>query len=442
MLEKKIAANTLYQIITKLSTSASVFIITILIARNLGTQGYGQYTKITAFISMFYLLVDFGLNAIFLQLSQKEALARRLLALRLVLSLLIVALVNLLILILPFSQTQDIGFSPNLRPASFIFSLTIISQAIILSATAIFQKKLRYDLYMYSTISGTLLTLGLIFLFSRNHAPLEYILLSYILGGALSALASLLFLKEKTAGSIIPNKKPVILNLSKDLLKIDLKFSRELLKDSLPLGLMLFFNLVYFRIDIIILSFYKNTTDVALYGYAYKYFEFLLAIPLFLSNAVYPFLLRSLKNLRSYYEFCQKYLLLFLLLSLPIFILAWILAPAIAIVKNDFAPSIFILRILLLSLPIFFLTNILQWILIARNKKTYLLKIYIIGAIVNIVLNLIFIPSYGYIAAVIITAASETLILIFLISKFISLKSQDLSFHHSREGGNLGQSND
>jgi O-antigen/teichoic acid export membrane protein len=418
MLEKKIATNTIYQIITKLSTSASGFIITILIARYLGTQGYGQYTKITAFVSMFYLVADFGLNAIFLQLNQKESSIRRLLALRLTLSLLIVIFVNLLIFFLPFNPTQDIGFSPDLRFASFIFSLTIISQAIILSATAIFQKKLKYDLYMYSTIAGTLLTLGLIFLSSIIHAPLEYILLSYVLGGGLTALIALLLLREKSTRS-------VVLSGAKDLLKIDLKFSKQLLKASLPLGLMLFFNLVYFRIDIIILSLYKNTTDVALYGYAYKYFEFLLAIPLFLSNAVYPFLLRSLKNLRRNYQFSQKYLRLSLLLSLLILIPAWILAPTIAIVKNDFLPSVHILRILLLSLPIFFLTNLLQWILIAKNKKTYLLKIYLSCAITNTALNLIFIPSYGYTAAAIITCVSEMLILIMLLAKFISLKSEE-----------------
>ena len=408
MHEKKIATNTLYQIITKLSTSTSGFIITVLIARYLGTQGYGQYTKITAFVSMFYLIADFGLNAIFLQLNQKEAPIRHLLALRLLISLALVIFVNTLIFFLPFNPTQDIGFSPNLRLASFIFSLTIICQAIILSTTAIFQKKLKYDLYMYSTIAGTLLTLGLIFLSSIIHASLVYILLSYVLGAGLTALASLLLLRER----ITP-------------LKIDLKFSKQLLKASLPLGLMLFINLVYFRIDIIILSFYKNTTDVALYGYAYKYFEFLLAIPLFLSNAVYPFLLRSLKNLRRNYKFSQKYLRLSLLLSLLILIPAWVLSPTIAIVKNDFLPSVHILRILLLSLPIFFLTNLLQWILIAKNKKTYLLKIYIAGAIANIALNLMFIPTYGYTAAAIITGVSEILILILLLSKFISLKSEE-----------------
>ena len=398
MSDKKIAVSTIYQIFTKLTTSASGFIITILLARFYGAQGYGQFTKITAFIALFYIIVDFGLNAIFLQFQEKEARFNLLLGLRLFLSIIIVIIVNLIILILPFNSSQDIGFSPLLHLSAFIFSLTIICQAVLFSSAAIFQKKLRYDLQTYSFITGTLITLILIFIFSKQQLPLEYILLAYLLGNAVSAIYSLILIKEK----ITP-------------LALDKKFAVKILKDSSPLGLMLFFNLIYFRVDIIILSLYKSTTDVALYGYAYKYFEFLLAIPLFLSNAVYPFLLGSLKNLRSYYALSHKYILIFLLFSLVIIIPAWFCAPIIAIVKKDFIPSILIFRILLLSLPVFFLTSILQWILIAKNKKAFLLKAYLIAALLNLLLNLIFIPKYGYTAAAIITAISELLILILLL---------------------------
>ncbi len=408
MSEKKIFTNTFYQILTKVFTSASGFIITILIARYFGAKGYGDFTKITAFVGLFYLIADFGLNAIFLQLEEKEARLNRLLSLRLLLSVLIVLAVNCSVLLLPFNRSQDIGFPPELRLSSFIFSLTIIFQAILLSSSAIFQKKLRYDLYMLSMTAGTVITLILISVFSIMQTPLEYILLSYVFGSAISAAISLLVIKEKL--------KPFGFNRN---------FAAKILKDSLPLGLMLFFNLIYFRVDIIILSLFKNTVDVAVYGYAYKYFEFLLAIPLFLSNAVYPFLLGSLKNLRSYYAFSQKYILIFLLISIFVMIPAWLLAPLIAVVKKDFIPSIFIFRILLLSLPVFFLTNILQWILIAKNKKAYLLKIYILAALLNILLNLFFIPKYSYIAAAIITGVSEGLILILLSIKFLSLKSQE-----------------
>lgn len=408
MSEKKIFTNTFCQILTKVFTSAGGFIITILIAKYFGAKGYGEFTKITAFVGLFYLIADFGLNAVFLQLEEKEARFSHLLSLRLLLSLLIVLLVNGLVLFLPFNRSRDIGFLPELRLGSFIFSLTIIFQAIIFSASAIFQKKLRYDLYMLSMTIGTVITLALISVFSIMQMPLEYILFSYVIGGAISSVISLLVIRE--------NIKPFSFTRN---------FAVKIIKDSLPLGLMLIFNLIYFRVDIIILSLFKNTVDVAVYGYAYKYFEFLLAIPLFLSNAVYPFLLGSLKNLRSYYAFSQKYILIFLLISIVIIIPSWIFAPFIAVVKKDFIPSIFIFRILLLSLPVFFLTSILQWILISKNKKAYLLKIYMLAALLNIILNLLFIPKYSYIAAAIITGISEGLILILLFFKFLSLKSQE-----------------
>lgn len=409
MQDKKIAANTIYQIITKIITSGSGFFITILLARFLGVKSYGEYTKITAFVALFYLIVDFGLNTIFLQLEEKEARVSRLLSLRLLLSLGIIVLVNIIILFLPYSNSLDIGFAPQLRLSVFIFSLTIIFQAIFLTSSAVFQKKLRYDLYMFSVISGTLLTLILVFLYSIKHMPLEYILLSYVLGIALSAAISLPLIKEK----ISP-------------LKLNKAFSVKILKDSFPLGLMLLFNLIYFRADIIILSLYKNTTDVALYGYAYKYFEFLIAIPLFISNAVYPFLLGSLKNLRNFYGFSQKYILVFLLISFLITIPAWFLSPMIAVVKKDFIPSIYILRILILSLPAFFLTNIFQLILITKNKKKFLLYTYAASALLNITLNIIYIPLYGYIAAAAITGVSELFILIVLAMKFIGLKKSEI----------------
>ncbi len=409
MSDKKIFTNTFYQILTKVATSASGFIITILIARYFGAKGYGDFTKITAFVGLFYLIADFGLNAIFLQLEEKEARFNRLLSLRLLLSVLIVLAVNCLVLLLPFNHARDIGFSPELRLGLFIFSLTIIFQAILLSSSAIFQKKLRYDLYMLSMTAGTVITLILISIFSIIQMPLQYILFSYVIGSAVSSVMSLMVIKE--------NIKPFGFTQN---------FAAKIIKDSLPLGLMLIFNLIYFRVDIIILSLLKNTVDVAVYGYAYKYFEFLLAIPLFLSNAVYPFLLGSLKNLRSYYAFSQKYILIFLLISIIVVIPAWFLAPLIAFVKKDFTPSILIFRILLLSLPVFFLTNILQWILIAKNKKGYLLKIYLLAALLNIILNLLFIPEYSYIAASIITGISEGIILILLFIKFMSLKAQEI----------------
>lgn len=413
MSDKKIAANTIYQFLTKIITSACGFFITILLAHYYGAGGYGEFTKITAFVALFYIISDFGINAIFLQYEEIDAKFNQLLSLRLYISLGLVMLVNLIVLFLSLSQTDNSGFSPGSRFNVFIFSLTIITNSILLTATAIFQKKLKYDRYLSAVSIGTILTLLLIILFSILKMPLQYVFISYLLGNTISSLISIVIIHEK----ILP-------------LTLNKKFALNIIKKSYPLGLMLFFNLIYFRVDIVILSLLKNTTEVAIYGYAFKYLEFLLAIPLFLSNAIYPFLIGSLKNLRKYYQLTRKYLLIYFTLSIILSVFAFILAPIIAIVKNDFIPSIFIFRILLLSLPVFFLTSILQWILISQNQKLYLLKTYLISAIINLLLNIIFIPQYGSLAAATITGVSEVLVLVLLSLKYSSLKKKQISHLH------------
>ncbi|HLB60886.1 MAG TPA: hypothetical protein VJL83_04760, partial [Patescibacteria group bacterium] len=60
----KIAGNTLVQLIGKFVTAGITFLITLVIARTYGVVGYGDFTKMTAYASLFYLLVDFGMNAV------------------------------------------------------------------------------------------------------------------------------------------------------------------------------------------------------------------------------------------------------------------------------------------------------------------------------------------------------------------------------------------
>ena len=71
-LKFKIAGNTLVQLVGKLITAGITFLITFIIAREYGAVGYGEFTKIIAFVSLFYLIVDFGLNAVRLKETYDE----------------------------------------------------------------------------------------------------------------------------------------------------------------------------------------------------------------------------------------------------------------------------------------------------------------------------------------------------------------------------------
>ena len=75
-----------------------------------------------------------------------------------------------------------------------------------------------------------------------------------------------------------------------------------------------------------------------------------------------------------------------------------------------------------LGIPLFFLSALLWHCLIIAGRQKHLMYIYGIGALFNLFGNLILIPTYGYLAAAIVTIASEGLILIMLAFDYFQSK--------------------
>ena len=96
-----IAKNTLYQITAKIFTSGTGFFITIFLARYLGVLVYGDFIKITSYVGLFFLLVDFGLNAILLQRDEKLKHFKDLFYLRIIIAFLVFLVLNIFAQILP-----------------------------------------------------------------------------------------------------------------------------------------------------------------------------------------------------------------------------------------------------------------------------------------------------------------------------------------------------
>ncbi|MDO8639776.1 MAG: oligosaccharide flippase family protein [bacterium] len=404
-MDKIILKNTFYQLATRIFTSGIGFLTTLIIARQFGVLGYGDFTKIVSFVALFYLIADFGLNAVFLRDDEKGIHFKDLFYFRLLIAASLIILASAMSFLLPFNKQLGIGFSESVRLGIIIFSLSILNQAILTTCNAVFQRKLKYHLSMFSSIGGSAITLIFVLVFSILNFSLYYIILAMLIGGGITSLLSIILTKEN-----ISLKMP------------DTGFIKKLLIEGFPLALALIFNLIYFRIDIILLSFLKPTSDVGIYGFSYKFFDFLIALPLFLSNALYPSLLMHKNNYRKFFAVTKKYFLLLLMFSFFLTFVLWFLAPLIGFVRSDFYPSVFTFRILLLSLPFFFATSILQWVLIAKKEQKFLMFVYLFASILNIVLNLIFIPIASYTASAIITGVSEGIVFALLLAKTINVQ--------------------
>ncbi len=408
---KKVIYNTASQVAAKLITATSSLLITIIIGRSLGPSGYGDFTKIFTFVGYFYTVADFGFNAIYIKLTAgqpQSTLIRALVGLRLIFSVFLASVAILISLVLPYNANLGTGFSPLVKIGIVIASLTIVTQALFTSANAFFQKNLRYDLSAIASVAGTLIILVLTVLAAFLESSLLIYVLAYVLGGVTFVVVAYHIISNIYKVSILP-----------EFSKIS---SKNLINGAWPIGIALFFNLVYFRVDILILSYSRSSSQVGLYGLAYQFFEAALAIPIFFSNALYPLLANLFKSDKNEYKKQIKFwsiaLLLFsITLTIGLFVAAFFIP---VLLGAGFAASQTALRILALGMPFFFISALFWHMLIIHDKQKTLITIYAIGAVFNVLANLIFIPKYGFLAASTITVVSEALITTLLI---IALKS-------------------
>lgn len=412
---KKVFYNTATQTIGKVITASCTLLVTILIGNALGESGYGEFTKIFVFVGYFYTLADFGLNSVYVKIAQTHneiPLLRNLLGLRLLIGISLALLAILISLAVPFDSQNQTGFSPLVKLGIAIASLTIITQALIVTANSYFQKALRYDLATIAAVVGSIIFLiGTYFVSINNFGLLSYTTI-YVFSGLTTALLAYLLIFKKSKFLITPTLVQNRIN--------------NMLKQSWPVGLALILNIIYFRIDIFILSNLRPAAEVGVYGLAYQFFEASLAIPIFFSNALYPILIKIYRGEKENFRSRVSHWLKILTgLSLLMVFALLIAASAIPFIYNgQFSGSIQALRILALGVPFFFLTAVLWHALIIFGKQKTLIYIYLAGAVFNLVLNLALIPQYGYIAAAVITVASEAFILALLTLVYLRSYNQ------------------
>lgn len=402
----KVLYNTGVQIVGRFFNSAVTYLITLMLVRKYGAEGFGDFVKIITYISYFYIMADFGANAITVKrISENEKESSKfiseLLGFRIVSSAILVLISIIILVFLP--QGIDQGFTSTVRLGIILGVATIFTQSILTTTNAFFQKNMRYDKSVFAAGVGYLVILLLAYLFTASSLPIGLLSLIYVAGQIISVMIAFLLLNEK----IIPDFNPAKL--------------KNIFTASLPLGLTLILNLVYFKADSFILTLTRSTAEVGIYGLAYKFFELTLVLPTFFMNSLYPVMLKNLNMQGDGFNSLMKKSGLFLvasslLITVGIF---WSAPNLISLTTGakfyDFNGAVQALRILSLGLPFFFLSSFLMWMLITRNKQNIMAVFYGISMLLNVVLNIFFIPRYGYTAAAIITVVSEVFVVLLLL---------------------------
>ncbi len=183
---------------------------------------------------------------------------------------------------------------------------------------------------------------------------------------------------------------------------------------AVPLGITFIITTVYFKVDVPILQRFRPYSEVGYYTFAYKPFESLLFIPFALRSVIFPVL--SVYHRRSperVLPLAEKFFKALVILGWPITVGIFLLAPQFNSLLHLYAGSEPALQILALAIVFMFADNTFAATLNAIDKQNVFALVAMVGLVINVGVNLVVIPRYGYLGAswaVVVTEAALVLV--------------------------------
>ena len=395
---KRIFKNTSYLFVSGVISKALFLIQIIFIARYLGTAGLGKYAFVFAFGSLFFILSNPGLiDLATREISRDKSKTGKYLGNLLFIKLCLCLVASLLMI----TTINLINVSQELRIGIYLICFILSIDAFL----RIFYSAFRaYEKMLYEAITlliHNIIIIGLALYFLIRGYGFIQLIYAFVIG--------------KTVGLIITAYFGYKL-FPKPVFKIDLKLWKYLMIKSIPFLVICFFASIIYRIDLVMLQFFKGETIVGLYGAADTIIRNLIIFPSVFIVSVYPSLSKYfIKDKEKLYCLYKKSFLYLFLFSLFIVIGCFIFGKFVILLifGKEFIESVFILKLISIGGFFLFLNLINIYYLNAINKPLVNVKIFIFGAVMNIILNLMLIPRYSYTGAAISSIISYFTIFVY-----------------------------
>lgn len=399
-LSRKIAHNTIIQMLGKIISTVLGLFSLAMITRYLGATVFGEYTTIITFLTIFAVIADFGITLVTVQMisgvndkNREAKILNNLFSFRLISIILFLALSPLVLWLMPYNAAIKTG----VLITALYFIFPALSQVII----GLLQKRLSMDrAALAEVLSRLVLIIGILIVWFFRF-DLNGILIATVISGASSFLFHYLFaLKFVTIKCAW-----------------DTSLFKEIIQRSWPLAITIILNLIYLRTDIIFLSLFKGANEVGLYGAAYKVVDVLTTLPFLFAGLILPILTASwLENKAAYFKVVlQKSFDFMAILAIPLIVGGQLLAGPVmrAVAGKDFSQSGAILKLLIIAVAAIFLGTMFSHAVIALDKQKKLIGFYAFTSISSLIAYFILIPRFSYFGAAAVTIYSEVMIAIF-----------------------------
>lgn len=182
--------------------------------------------------------------------------------------------------------------------------------------------------------------------------------------------------------------------------EIDLGVLRPWVGAGLPFAITYIFTTVYFKVDVPILQRFRAYDEVGWYTLAYKPFESLLFVPVTLRAVIFPIMsVYHRTDPQRVALVAAKLFKALAALGWPLTVGTFLLASQINDLFHLFPQSADALRILALAIAFMFVDNTFAATLNAIDRQRVFACIALSGLVINVGLNLVLIPVWGYLGA-------------------------------------------
>ncbi len=392
--------------------------VSIVVARYLGPEGYGIWNYLLSITMFFTAFVSLGFTSIIpreiVKNPDKEEEIVSLAFLIKIIGGVLGFILNILIFVWIKNPDTNMLLMVSLMASVLIFQSGNVSDFY-------FKAKLQAKYSVIGRNIAFIIVALLKLYFVYNHFSLPYFVASNALEMLIGSILVFSFYFKK--GNSISFKK------------IDWNLGLGFLKDGLPMAVSALMVMLYMRIDQVMVTDIEGNVANGIYSTGVRMIEIVYFIPMALADSFFPGLVYSkkhegekyVKNMLGFYSIMTY-------ISLGIGIITIIIAkPMMSLFfGQEFEGSGAVLQIFGFSIYSSFLSIAIGKYLIAENYTRIILVRSFLGLGVNVLLNLLWIPQYGFMGAAYASFVSyfiPILVLVFFKSSRPQLKLIIMAFN-------------
>jgi O-antigen/teichoic acid export membrane protein len=389
----KLVANALYRTVSDLASKLALAVLYIVMARQLGTDGFGVFAFAFSLAVLVTTFANFGEDKLLVRSYARDPAAlNRTFADTLALQ----ASIGLGALVITEALLPFTGVAQTTRIVVALLGLAIVLDVLTSTHLAIFQAREKMALIPAVIVPQRLgvAVVGTFALF--RGVDVVGVAIIYLVGSLLALPLAISLLRGEVA------RPPMRLRLD---------HWPRLLVAALPIGMATAFATILFRVDMVMLRGYESAHAVGAYAGAYRLFEMTLFLSAGVGASALPAFSRMGADLPALRALLRKTLLLVLVPSIPLAIIAAAIPEELLHLAygNGYESAANALRLLAPAIVLYPISFLCGYMLVAQGHVRPLVTVYGVVAAENIALNMLLIPAFSLNGAALGTTISEAL---------------------------------